>query len=73
MAALVQGSTTGPLSTPVWIVVVVGGLGFVAAVASGGLLSRERPLPGTVVQVHRIGAALMTLGAVGLLYLALAL
>ena len=72
VAALMQGSRTAAPGVSVWAAAVVAGMGFVAAVASGGLLSGERPLPPTILRVHQVGMALMTVFGAATLYLLLA-
>jgi hypothetical protein len=72
VAALMQGSRTTTPGVAVWAAAVMAGLGFVAAVASGGLLSGERSLPPTILRVHQVGMAMMTVFGAATLYLLLA-
>lgn len=72
VAALAQASRSAPLGLAVWAAALVAAMGFVAAVASGGLLSRDRPLPTTILRVHQVGMALMTVFGATALYLLLA-
>jgi len=43
-----------PLSGTEWIAIVVTGLCFLGTVASGGLLSSDKPMPVAVLRVHQI-------------------
>jgi hypothetical protein len=60
-----------PLNTAEWIAIVVTGLCFLGTVASGGVLSSEKPMPGTVLRVHQVVPVLTALSSAVTLYLVL--
>ncbi len=60
-----------PLSATEWIAIVVTGLCFLGTVASGGLLSADKPMPVAVLRVHQIVPVLTVLSTGATLYLML--
>jgi hypothetical protein len=60
-----------PLNAPLWIATVATGLCWLGAVATGGLLSAERPPAPVVSLMHRVIPALTLLVTAGWLFLLL--
>ena len=60
-----------PLDATEWTAIVVTGLCFAGTVASGGLLSSDKPMPAAVLRVHQIVPVLTALATGVTLYLLL--
>jgi len=60
-----------PLNTSEWIGILFTGLCFLGAVASGGFLSSDKPMPVAVLRVHQIVPVLTALSSAVMLYLVL--
>ena len=60
-----------PLGATEWIAIVVTGLCFLVVVASGGLLSSDKPMPVAVLRVHQVVPVLTVLSTAATLYLLL--
>ena len=60
-----------PLDATEWTAIVVTGLCFAGTVASGGLLSSDKPMPVAVLRVHQIVPVLTALATGVTLYLLL--
>lgn len=69
VATIVQTNRVAKLSTTELIVSVLSGLFFVAAVATGGLLSAEKPVPTIVSTLHLITPFMTVLSTAVTLYL----
>jgi uncharacterized membrane protein YhiD involved in acid resistance len=61
-----------PLGPTEWIAVVITGLCFLVMVASGGILSSDKPRPVALLRVHQVVPALTVLSTGATLYLLLA-
>jgi len=71
LVTVLRRSRLVPLSPTEWIAVVVTGLCFVAMVATGGILSSEKPMPSAILRIHQIVPVLATLATGATLYLLL--
>lgn len=70
-ATIHQLNQVVPLGATEWLAVAVAGLFTLGTVASGGVLSFERPAPVVVLRVHQILPVLTTLSCGVVLYLLL--
>jgi hypothetical protein len=71
LVVICKQAQVDPLSAAGWVAIVVTGLCFVATVASGGVLSADRPVQTALLRVHRVGSVLAALGSAATLYLVL--
>jgi hypothetical protein len=71
LVTIFQRAKVTPLNPAEWIAVVVTGLCFVATVASGGVLSGDKPMPVALLRVHQVAPVLATIGSAVTLYLVL--
>jgi hypothetical protein len=71
IVTLVQLHRADPLNAPQWVAVVVTGLCFAGDVATGGLLSFEKPWPKAVLRLHQILPVLTAVSTGVMLYLLL--
>lgn len=71
LATIRRQSRVVPLSATEWIAIVVAGLCFLGTVASGGLLSSNKPMPVAVLRVHQVVPVLVVLSSAATLYLVL--
>jgi hypothetical protein len=71
LVTIYQRNEVVPLRVTEWNVIVVTGLCFAGTVASGGLLSSEKPMPVVVLRVHQVVPVLTALASGVTLYLLL--
>jgi hypothetical protein len=71
LVTIYQLNGVAPLSATEWTAIVVTGLCFAGTVASGGLLSSEKPMPVAVLRVHQVVPVLTALATGVTLYLLL--
>jgi hypothetical protein len=71
LVSIHQRNGVVPLSAAEWTAIVVTGLCFAGTVASGGLLSFEKPMPAAVLRVHQVAPVLTALASGMTLYLLL--
>jgi hypothetical protein len=72
LVTVYRQSKLAPLGPTEWIAIVITGLCFLAMVASGGILSSDKPRPVALLRVHQIVPALTVLSTGSTLYLLLA-
>ena len=71
LVTIYQRNQALPLDATEWIAIVVTGLCFLGTVASGGLLSTDKPQPVALLRVHQIVPVLTLLSSAVTLYLVL--
>ena len=71
LVTIYQRNRALPLNTVEWIAIVVTGLCFLGTVASGGLLSTDKPAPVALLRVHQVVPVLTLLSSAVTLYLLL--
>lgn len=71
LVTIYQRNRVIPLSALEWIAIVVTGLCFLGTVASGGLLSTDKPAPVTLLRVHQVVPVLTLFSSAVTLYLLL--
>ena len=71
LVTIYQRNGAVPLSATEWTAIVVTGLCFAGTVASGGLLSSDKPMPVAVLRVHQVLPVLTMLATGVTLYLLL--
>lgn len=71
LVTVVQESRGTPLTGPAWIAIVLTGLCFAAVVASGAMLSSDKPKPVALLRVHQLVPILTVLSTAAMLYLVL--
>lgn len=71
LMTIYQRNQVLPLGATEWIAIVVTGLCFLGTVASGGLLSSDKPAPVALLRVHQIVPVLTLLSSTATLYLVL--
>ena len=71
LVTIYQRSGLVPLSAAEWTAIVITGVCFAGTVASGGLLSFEKPMPVAVLRVHQVVPVLTALASGVMLYLLL--
>jgi hypothetical protein len=71
LVAIYQRNRAIPLSGTEWVAIVITGLCFLGTVASGGLLSTDKPAPVALLRVHQVVPVLTLLSSAVTLYLLL--
>jgi hypothetical protein len=71
LVTVFQRNRLVPLGPTEWIAVAVTGLSFLAMVASGGVLSLDRPAPVAILRIHQVVPVLTALSIAATLYLLL--
>ncbi len=71
VALLVQQHRIMPLGAAIWVAAIAWAVCFVAAIASGGALSLDRPVRTPILRLHQIAPMLTALGGTVTLYLLL--
>jgi uncharacterized membrane protein YhiD involved in acid resistance len=71
LVTIYQRNRVVPLSGTDWMAIVVTGLCFLGTVASGGLLSTDKPAPVALLRVHQVVPVLTLISSAAMLYLLL--
>ena len=71
LVTIYQRNGAVPLSTTEWTAIAITGLCFAGTVASGGVLSSEKPMPVAVLRVHQVVPVLTAIATGVTLYLLL--
>lgn len=71
LVTIYQRNQVVPLNTREWIAILVTGLCFLGTVASGGVLSSDKPMPVAVLRIHQVVPVLTALSSAATLYLVL--
>ena len=71
LVTIYQRNRAIPLNTTQWIAIVVTGLCFLGTVASGGLLSTDKPASVALLRVHQVVPVLTLISSAVMLYLLL--
>jgi uncharacterized membrane protein YhiD involved in acid resistance len=71
LVTVYQQGQIAPLNTAEWLAIAVTGVCFAAVVASGGILSSDKPRPTALLRVHQVVPVLTLISTGVMLYLVL--
>ena len=71
LVTVYQQGQIAPLNMAEWLAIVVTGVCFAAVVASGGILSSDKPRPIALLRVHQVMPVLTVVSTALMLYLVL--